>query len=235
MTLFAGAPLNVPLSALDADNEILYFTAESSNPQVTVETLDPFKNRTLRIGVQYTGNPSTTADDFSGDMTFQLFKQWAPNTTSRIIDLAFSGGENGQPFYDGLTFHPGHRGFHDPGGRPGGDGTGGSGVTFDDELTPELQFTGSGLLAMANSGSDTNDSQFITSGAARWLDQHHDLGQLTSGDAIRQKIAAVPTGTDDKPTYPVTITGVSLGDRHGPPRAVPFGAGGDDGRRRTSR
>ena len=172
VTLFAGAPLNVPLSASDADNEILYFTAESSNPQVTVETFDPFENRTLRIGVQYTGNPSTTADDFSGDMTFQLFEQWAPNTTSRIIDLATSGGEDGQPFYDGLTFHRVIEDFMIQGGDPEGDGTGGSGVTFDDELTPELQFTGSGLLAMANSGSDTNDSQFfITSGAARWLDQ----------------------------------------------------------------
>ena len=211
-TLLAGAPLNIPLSGADADNDILYFSVASSNPQVSVQTLDPFENRTLRVSVQYSGDPSTTADNFSGDMTFQLFENWAPKTTARIIDLATSGGQDGLPFYDGLTFHRVIQDFMVQGGDPKGDGTGGSGTTLDDEMTPELQFTSSGILAMANSGSDTNDSQFfITSAATRWLDGRYTIfGQLTSGDAIRQKIAAVPTGTNNKPTYPVTITSVAL-------------------------
>ena len=79
-TLLAGAPLNIPLSGADADNDILYFSVASSNPQVSVQTLDPFENRTLRVSVQYSGDPSTTADNFSGDMTFQLFENWAPHT-----------------------------------------------------------------------------------------------------------------------------------------------------------
>jgi len=212
VTLSAGAPLNVAVNATDPDFEVLYYKVISSNSDVEATLLDPYYNQSVRISVSYTGNPNTTADDFSGDMVFQLFEEWSPETTARFIELVDGGGEDGGPFYDGLTFHRIIDGFMIQGGDPEGDGSGGSGVTFDDEVSPELQFTSSGVLAMANSGSDTNDSQFfITDAAARWLDYRYTIfGFLTSGEEILQKISAVPTNSSDAPTYTVHIDSVSV-------------------------
>ncbi len=212
VTLLAGAPLNLAVNATDPDFDVLYYEVSSSNPDVKATLLDPYYNQSVRISVSYTGNPNTTSDDFSGDMVFQLFEEWSPVTTARFIDLVDSGGEDGGPFYDGLTFHRVIDGFIVQGGDPNGDGTGGSGAEFNDEFSPELQFTSAGILAMANSGADTNDSQFfITDAAARWLDYRYTIfGFLTSGEEILQKISAVPTDSDDKPNYTVQIDSVSV-------------------------
>ncbi len=212
VTLLAGAPLNVAVHADDPNFEILYYDVSSSNPDVVPTLLDPLFNSSLRVSVSYTGRPNDASDNFSGDMVFQLFEEWAPLTTQRIIDLAETGGPDNTPFYDGLTFHRIISNFMIQGGDPSGNGTGGSGVNFDDEFVPDLQLTSSGILAMANSGSDTNDSQFfITAAPTRWLDFKHTIfGFLTSGDAIRQKIAAVPTDSNNKPLFPVQIASVSV-------------------------
>lgn len=211
VTLLAGAPLNIALHASDADHDYLYFTATSSNPLVTPILLDPLENRSVRMSVNYTGAPGT-ADDIQGDMVFQLFEQWAPNTTARFVELIDTGGPDGTPFYDGLTFHRIIEDFMIQGGDPLGNGTGGSGVQFDDEFTAELQFTSSGILAMANSGPDTNDSQFfITDAPTRWLDFKHTIfGFLIQGDDIRQRLQAVPTDSNDKPLYRVEITSMTV-------------------------
>jgi len=207
-TLFAGAPLNIPLNANESG---LTFTVTSSNPALVTQVLDPLDNPSLKITVD------DAADNIHGDMIFQLFKELAPKTTARIIELAQVGGENVQSFYDGLLFHRVAKNgdgtpFVIQGGDPTGDGSGGSGVQFDDEFTPELQFTSAGILAMANSGDDTNDSQFFVTGEpTRWLDFNHSIfGFLTKGYDILHKIEAVPTDSSDKPLHDVVMSNVQV-------------------------
>jgi len=218
VTLLAGAPLNIALQASDADQEILHYTVTSSDPGVVPTIVDPFYNMSIRISVKYTGSTATTADDFEGDMVFQLFEEWAPNTTARILELINFGGPDGTPFYDGIIFHRINSDVIQA-GDPEGTGLGGSDVTIDDEFTPELQYTSKGVLGMARTKySDTGDSQFfITSGPARMWDLNYTIfGFLTQGEDIRQKIAAVPRKTDDtdttnneQPKYPVQIVSIT--------------------------
>ncbi len=198
VTVLAGAPSYVALDGFDADGDSLAFTATVSNaqlnnsadPNASLDALISGNNRSLKLSVQG-----------FGDMVFELFENWAPQTTGRIIELAESG------FYDGLTFHRIIENFVIQGGDPNGNGTGGSGTTFDDEYHPLLQHTSAGVLSMAKSADDTNDSQFfITADAIRSLDFNHSVfGFLVEGETVRQAIAAVDTDASDRPLNPVVI------------------------------
>jgi len=118
-------------------------------------------------------------------------------TVANFVGLAegtldFQNRPAGKPFYDGLTFHRVIADFMIQGGDPQGDGSGGPGYRFADELEPELSHDGPGVLSMANSGPDSNGSQFfITHRATPWLDRRHAVfGKVVQGqevvDAIRQ-------------------------------------------------
>lgn len=195
VTLVAGAPLNIALAGSDADGDALSFTAQSDNASVL--TTVPTGNASLRMNVPGYG---------SGVMEYQLFDDLVPTVTGRIEALAQSG------FYNGLTFHRVIAGFVIQGGDPKGDGTGGSGVNFDDAFNVNLRHTSTGVLSMAKSTDDTNDSQFfITEGAQRGLDfQHSVFGFLTKGNDTRQAIASTPTDANDKPTTSVVMSSVSV-------------------------
>jgi cyclophilin family peptidyl-prolyl cis-trans isomerase len=193
VTLQAGAPLVVALDGFDADGDDLTYTVQSTNPSVTGVFLN---GRSLRMTVQG-----------YGEMVFQLFEELTPRTTQRIIQLAQSG------FHDGITFHRVIDDFVLQGGDPTGTGSGGSELgDFDDEFVGDLQHTSKGLLSMAKSGDDTNDSQFfITEVATRHLDFNHSIfGKLIEGDAVREAISEVATGTNDKPNTPVVIEGMTV-------------------------
>ncbi len=101
------------------------------------------------------------------------------------------------------------------GGDPKGDGTGGEsiwGQPFADEFSSTLTFTKKGQLAMANSGPNTNGSQFfITLVPTDWLNNHHTIfGEVTSGLDVLDAIAGVKTGENDKPVTPVIMTKVTV-------------------------
>ncbi|NQV23139.1 MAG: peptidylprolyl isomerase [Rhodopirellula sp.] len=190
VTLLSGSPLYVALNGSDADNQLLTFTATSSNSDVT--TYIPEGNRSIEVDVQ----------DF-GTMTFELFEDKAPRATEHIIELAESG------FYDGSTFHRVINNFVIQGGDPNGNpvGTGGSSLgNFDDQFDPDLQHNRTGILSMAKSQDDTNDSQFfITEGAQRHLDSQHTIfGLLTSGESVREAISETPV-INSAPNTPVVI------------------------------
>jgi peptidylprolyl isomerase len=132
-----------------------------------------------------------------GRILIALEFEKVPLTVANFVGLAegtiaFENRPAGRPFFDGLTFHRVIEDFMIQGGDPAGNGTGGPGYRFPDEIDPELTHDGPGVLSMANSGPDTNGSQFfITHNAAPWLDGFHAVfGRVLEGqdvvDAIRQ-------------------------------------------------
>ena len=117
-----------------------------------------------------------------GDIKIELFTKRAPITVNNFVFLAEQG------FYDNTTFHRVIADFMAQGGDPTGTGSGGPGYTFEDEIVHGLVFDQAGLLAMANSGPDTNGSQFfITYGPTPWLNGFHTIfGMVVEGmDVIR--------------------------------------------------
>ncbi|MEK7285980.1 MAG: peptidylprolyl isomerase [Nitrospirota bacterium] len=151
-----------------------------------------------------------------GTITMRLFEKEAPKTVANFVELAegkkpFTDPKTGEkatrPFYDGLIFHRVIAGFMIQGGDPRGNGTGDPGYKFEDEFVSSLKFDQPGRLAMANSGPNTNGSQFfITDGLTPHLNMHHTIfGQVVEGQDIVQKIARVQIGPTDRPATPVTM------------------------------
>ena len=133
-----------------------------------------------------------------GLIEIKLFPDLAPKACENFIGLI----ENG--YYEGIIFHRVIKKFMIQGGDPTGTGTGGSslwGVPFKDEVSSEVKFDKPGLLAMANSGPNTNGSQFfITTTKASWLNMRHTIfGEVISGYDVVEKIENVSTGSLDKP------------------------------------
>jgi len=163
-----------------------------------------------------------------GDINVTLFPDHAPKTVQNFVGLAQHGKDwkkadaNAEPsvkgFYEGLTFHRIIPGFMIQGGCPDGTGMGGPGYTFNDEISPDKHFQAPYILAMANAGiqmgKGTNGSQFfITVGPAPWLQGKHTIfGEVADGQSreVVDKIAAVPTGSMDRPVDDVVIERVSV-------------------------
>jgi cyclophilin family peptidyl-prolyl cis-trans isomerase len=193
-TLTAGSPLHIPLNGFDPAGGQLPFTVERSDPLVSAEVLTG--NRSLRMQV----------DDF-GAMTFELFETRTPRATAQIIELAESG------FYDGTIFHRVIDNFVIQGGDPTGTGAGGSTLgDFDDQYHVDLQYNRTGLIGMAKTTDDTNDSQFfITEGPIRHLDFNYSIfGVLTEGEDVRAAISDVATDGGGRPLDPVVLHEVEI-------------------------
>jgi peptidyl-prolyl cis-trans isomerase-like 1 len=113
-------------------------------------------------------------------------------------------------YYDNTVFHRIIRDFMIQGGDPTGTGRGGEsfyGGKFEDEISRNLKHTGAGIVSMANSGKDTNGSQFFISlKSTPWLDGKHTIfGRIYSGMGVIQRMGMVATDKDDKPKNAVTI------------------------------
>ena len=140
-----------------------------------------------------------------GEIRIELLSGDAPKTVENFEQLSRDG------FYDGLSFHRVIEGFMIQGGCPRGDGTGGPGYTFEDEANEQRVVRGA--LAMANSGPDTNGSQFfiVTAEACPWLDGKHTVfGHVVSGIDVVDEISRVPSDGRDRPLEPVRIESVTL-------------------------
>jgi cyclophilin family peptidyl-prolyl cis-trans isomerase len=150
---------------------------------------------------------SATINTSEGSIEFELFDADAPKTVANFRDLA------GKGFYDGLIFHRVIKDFMIQGGCPQGNGTGGPGYKFEDEFNAHKIVRGA--LAMANSGPNTNGSQFfiVTADACPWLDGKHTVfGQIKSGEEVIDAIEAAPTDGRDRPTEPIVLESVALAD-----------------------
>jgi peptidyl-prolyl cis-trans isomerase A (cyclophilin A) len=167
--------------------------------------------------------PTVVMDTSMGRITCQFYQQQAPKAVATFIGLAegtidwtdpvTKRKQHHKPFYDGTAFHRVIPEFMIQGGDPTGTGTGDPGFSFDDELDPNLNFDKPGKLAMANSGPNTNGSQFfITEQAYESLNQHYSLfGQCDDSSVLVVKtIARVERDGNDKPVTPVILKKVTI-------------------------
>ncbi|AJT42250.1 peptidylprolyl isomerase [Psychromicrobium lacuslunae] len=162
-----------------------------------------------------------------GDIVLNLFGNHAPKTVENFVGLATgektwthpgTGEQSNEPFYNGVIFHRIIRQFMLQGGDPLGQGVGGPGYTFDDEIHPELVYNKPYLLAMANAGIQmghgTNGSQFfITTVPTPHLQGKHTIfGEVAdeASKAVVDEIEAVPTARGDRPLEDVVINSVTI-------------------------
>lgn len=139
-----------------------------------------------------------------GEFTVELYHKHVPKTARNFYELAKRG------YYDGVLFHRIVRDFCVQGGDPTGTGRGGESIyggQFDDELTRELKHTGAGILSMANSGPNTNGSQFfITLAPQPSLDGKHTIfGRVRAGMETVKRMGAARTDANDRPIEPIRI------------------------------
>jgi peptidyl-prolyl cis-trans isomerase A (cyclophilin A) len=160
-------------------------------------------------------------DTTEGSFTVRLFEKEAPKTVANFVGLAegtkewkdpTTGDKKNEPYYDGVVFHRVINGFMIQGGDRLGTGTGGPGYNFGDEFHPSLRHARAGMLSMANSGPNTNGSQFfITLGPTPHLDNRHTVfGEVVEGLDVVRKIGSVATGRQDRPVKPVVMNHVRI-------------------------
>ncbi|EPE08488.1 peptidyl-prolyl cis-trans isomerase-like 1 [Ophiostoma piceae UAMH 11346] len=141
-----------------------------------------------------------------GTITLELYTTHAPRTCKNFATLASRG------YYDGTIFHRIISDFMVQGGDPTGTGRGGEsiyGEKFEDEISPALKHTGAGVLSMANSGPNTNGSQFfLTLAPTPWLDGKHTIfGRVQAGLGVLRRMGqvAVDAAAGDRPRQDVTL------------------------------
>ena len=169
-----------------------------------------------------------------GDVQVELFDDRAPRTVENFLELARhdpaadaepapdtvtwedpeTGEVRGDSLYEGAEFHRIIEDFMIQGGDPTGTGRGGPGYEFDDEFHDDLRHDAAGKLSMANSGPDTNGSQFfITLDAQPHLDGKHAVfGEVAEGMDVVEAIGTKPTGREDEPLDDVLIESVTIHD-----------------------
>jgi cyclophilin family peptidyl-prolyl cis-trans isomerase len=148
-----------------------------------------------------------------GEVVLEFFPDLAPHAVENFIKLAKSG------FYDGVKFHRVIKGFMIQGGDPLSKddklvdrwGTGGPGYAFDDEIGPDSK-NDVGTLAMANSGPNTNGSQFfINAKHNAFLNGSYVVfGRVIKGMEVVTAIETTPTGPNDRPKTPMVIEKVTV-------------------------
>ena len=195
--------------------------AQQSNPPAQ-EPLPDAPEATAAAMIHPNG-PTVVMDTSMGRITCQFFQKQAPKAVANFVALAQGTRDwtdpatkkamHRKPLYDGTIFHRVIPEFMIQGGDPTGTGMGDPGYTFEDEFDPNLGFDVPGRLAMANSGPNTNGSQFfITEAPTPHLNGHHTIfGQCDEpGINVVKTIARVQTNSEDKPLVPVVLRKVMI-------------------------
>ncbi|MDB5204351.1 MAG: peptidyl-prolyl cis-trans isomerase, peptidylprolyl isomerase [Candidatus Taylorbacteria bacterium] len=213
-----GYSLYTKLSTSAPDNQIQNKTVENydaaSTTPVSETTATDDNSKTLTNNTKKEMEKKTaTMHTNKGDIEIEFFDTLTPNTVANFVKLAKTG------FYDGVKFHRVIKGFMIQGGDPlskddtqkSSWGTGGPGYKFDDELSPENSNV-TGTIAMANSGPDTNGSQFfINVKDNNFLDTKHTVfGKVTKGMDVVTAIENTPVDGSDKPIDAIIIQSISF-------------------------
>ena len=213
----AGKTLILPVTASSPNGRPLTFTATSSTNRITVEvhTNNPFwkmsvvqaapANAPGAFQTPFRGGVATATN--VGDLTFMLFRDLTPHTADVIQGLTAGG-----LYTSNTIFHRVIAGFMNQGGDPLTNGTGGPVFRYNDEFHPRAIFSGTGQLALANSGKDTDGSQFfITVAPFRGGDFGYTIfGQLLRGFDVLAKINNTATDANSRPLADVIITRASI-------------------------
>jgi peptidyl-prolyl cis-trans isomerase A (cyclophilin A) len=211
--------------------------AQQANPPAAPPAQELPDSPTQQQPAPQPTGPTAVLDTTMGRITCRLFSKEAPQAVANFVGLADGTKAwtdptthqkmTGKPLYNGTQFHRVIPGFMIQGGDPTATGLGDPGYAFDDEIDPALTFDVPGRLAMANSGPNTNGSQFfITEAPQPSLDGKYTIfGQCDdpSVDVVKS-IARVERDPNDKPLEPVTLTKVTIVPEGQPLPAPPAGA-----------
>ena len=198
---------DAPSAAADGPSGSIVCSSDEPDEPADPQTYDAAGDVDIDPSATYTATLSTSC----GDIVVELDPELAPIATNNFVFLANEG------FYDGLTFHRVVPGFVIQGGDPSGDGTGGPGYQFEDELPDDGYAQGS--LAMANAGPDTNGSQFfiVTGDASALGNNFPRFGRVVDGLDVAQAIEGLadptaPPGDPaaQQPTQTVYINSVTI-------------------------
>ncbi|WP_420239471.1 peptidylprolyl isomerase [Telmatobacter bradus] len=222
MKLKDAALLSALMAAMAA---VPALAQQSSAPAQKPVSMDDLPDAPMATAAALTvpNGPIVVMDTSMGRITCQFYQKQAPRAVENFIQLATGTKDyvdpktnkkvHGKPFYNGTAFHRVIPEFMIQGGDPTATGTGGPGYEFDDEIDPALNFDKPGKLAMANSGPNTNGSQFfITEQAYDSLNQHYTLfGQCDDASVdVVKAIARVDRDSEDKPKSPVLLDKVTI-------------------------
>ncbi|HEV2973204.1 MAG TPA: peptidylprolyl isomerase, partial [Pirellulales bacterium] len=205
-TLMAGAPLQIPLNAVDTNNgATVSYSVSSSNGSISASI--PTGNPDLVLNIVHTSSGAAGDSSFSGAMTIELFQNLAPNTVAKIIGLVNQG------VYTNTSFYRIVQNFVIQAGQ--GNSPKVSVPTIDDEFNSVLRYSSAGVVGLARqTADDTGSSEFfITQGGPQaFLDyQYAIFGRLVSDpNDLLDKIASIPVNSSSAPTNPVTITSASI-------------------------
>jgi peptidyl-prolyl cis-trans isomerase A (cyclophilin A) len=196
--------------------------AASALAQTSSNDLPDAPNATA-AALTHPNGPTVVMDTSMGRITCQFFQRQAPKTVANFIalaegsrdwtDPATSKKQHNKPLYNGTTFHRVIPEFMIQGGDPTGTGMGDPGYQFEDEFDPNLKFDQPGRLAMANSGPNTNGSQFfITEVPTEFLNGKHTIFGLCDASSLDvvKAMARVPQDSQNKPLTPVVLNKVTI-------------------------
>jgi len=181
-----------------------YSTVDVDIPKNMEEQTAPLEGEEEKVT-----SPIVTLETNFGVIRFEMHEKDAPKTVENFITLAEKG------FYDDVIFHRIIKGFMIQGGDPSGNGTGGPGYTFEDELNPETESYKrgyvKGTVAMANAGPNTNGSQFFIMHEDTSLPHAYTIfGRVIEGQDIVDAIASTEVGAGDKPIVEIIIKKVTV-------------------------
>ena len=213
------------LSKLEATNKKLDREGEKLAAELrkAEEALSELKNAAIYsdLGIAAGDSIGVKFHTTLGEVSCSLMPDVAPKTVLNFVQLAEGGKEWTDPntkqnttdkLYDGTIFHRVIPNFMIQGGDPLGSGRGGPGYRFEDETTPDVTFDAPGLLAMANSGPNTNGSQFFITDRSKpkHLNGKHTIfGKCENLDVVKA-IASTPRARRDKPTTDVVLQRVEI-------------------------